>query len=80
YLLPSATEVPHLDLQLLEYPSPGNPLGVKGIGEAGTVPAAPAIISAVEDALRESGVRIAETPITPSRLFDLIHQAKVAAQ
>ena len=72
YLMPTAPEIPPMDVHLVEYPSTKNPLGVKGIGEAGTVPAAAAIISGVEDALRELGVRINETPISPARLFEMI--------
>src|SRR5262249_55331378 len=53
YLLPAAVEIPPLLVKLVEFPSTKNPLGVKGIGESGTVPAAAAIISGIEDALRE---------------------------
>jgi carbon-monoxide dehydrogenase large subunit len=73
YLLPSAPEIPPLDVHLAEYPSTKNPLGVKGIGESGTVPAAAAVISGIEDALRDYGVRIDEAPVSPRRLVELIH-------
>lgn len=76
YMLPTAPEIPNIHVELAEYPSPKNPLGVKGVGEAGTVPAAAAVISAVEDALREFGVRIGEAPISPARLFELIRLSK----
>jgi len=76
YLLPSATEIPLFGIHLAEYPSTKNPLGVKGIGESGTVPAAAAVISGVEDALRDYGVRIDEAPISPLRLFELIQASK----
>src|SRR5262249_35602967 len=72
YLLAGATEVPRIEVKLAEYPSPLNPLGVKGVGESGCVPAAGAIVSAVEDALAEFGVRIEEYPITPARLVEMI--------
>jgi carbon-monoxide dehydrogenase large subunit len=72
YLLPGATDVPNVEVTLVEYPSPLNPLGVKGVGEAGCVPAAGAIISAIENALSPFGVRIDEYPVTPSRLFKLL--------
>jgi carbon-monoxide dehydrogenase large subunit len=72
YLLPSATEVPTIEVTLVEFPSPLNPLGVKGVGESGCVPAAGAIISAIEHALAPFGVRIAEYPVTPARLFALL--------
>src|SRR5579864_285291 len=58
YLLPTAPEVPRIDVKLVEYPSPLNPLGVKGVGEAGCVPAAAAIVSAIENALAPFRVRI----------------------
>ena len=51
YLLPGATEVPNIEVTFAEYPSPLNPLGVKGVGESGCVPAAGAIVSAIENAL-----------------------------
>jgi aerobic carbon-monoxide dehydrogenase large subunit len=78
YLLPAAVEIPPMDVRLVEYPSTKNPLGVKGIGESGTVPAAAAVISGVEDALRDYGVRIDEAPISPARLFELIRASKAA--
>ena len=59
----------------IEYPSTKNPLGVKGIGESGTVPAAAAVMSGIEDALRDYGVRIEEAPISPARLFELIRKS-----
>ena len=76
YLLPTAPEMPNFDIQFLESPSPLNPLGVKGAGEGSTVPAAAAVISAVEDALKPFGVHIAEAPITPARIVALIAEAK----
>src|SRR5262245_14154434 len=72
YLLPTATEVPTLETMYKHTPSPLNPLGVKGVGEVGTIPAAPAIISAIEDALQPFGVRIAQVPVTPQKLVELI--------
>jgi carbon-monoxide dehydrogenase large subunit len=72
YLLPSSMEVPNLEIQFAEYPSPLNPLGVKGVGESGCVPAAGAIVSAIEHALSPFGVRIDEYPVTPARLFALL--------
>jgi carbon-monoxide dehydrogenase large subunit len=74
-MLPSAPEIPPMEIHLVEYPSTKNPLGVKGIGESGTVPAASAMISGIEDALRSYGVRIDEAPISPARLFHLIQAA-----
>ena len=76
YLLPSATEVPNIELHFLQSPSPLNPLGVKGVGESGCVPAAGAIVAAVEHALSPLGVTIGEYPMTPARLFALIEAAR----
>ena len=76
YLLPAAPELPTIGVHLVAYPSSKNPLGVKGIGESGTVPTAAAIISGIEDALRDYDVRIDEIPISPARLCQLIQAAK----
>jgi carbon-monoxide dehydrogenase large subunit len=75
YLLPGAVEMPRVELTFAEYPSPLNPLGVKGVGESGCVPAAGAIVSAIESALSPFGVRISEYPVTPARLFSLLHSS-----
>ncbi len=75
YVLPTAGDIPNIEVYLLEYPSPKNPLGVKGLGESGTVPAAAAIISGVEDALREFDVRITQAPINPVQIRSLIRGA-----
>jgi carbon-monoxide dehydrogenase large subunit len=76
YLMPTATEVPMITTLYKQTPSPLNPLGVKGVGEAGTIPAAAALISAVEDALAPFGVRIGHYPLTPGKLVELIRAAK----
>jgi aerobic carbon-monoxide dehydrogenase large subunit len=76
YVMPSATEVPRIEVKLAEFPSPLNPLGVKGVGESGCVPAAGAIIAAIEDALTPFGVRIGEYPVTPARLFALLTSSR----
>jgi len=75
YLLASSTETPMLEVRFRESPSPSNPLGVKGVGEGGTIPVAAAIASAVEDALAPFGVHITEVPIHPVRLVELIDGA-----
>lgn len=72
YLLPTSTDVPVFEVRFRESPSPRNPLGVKGVGEAGVIPVTAAVISAVEDALAPFGVRIDETPVSPVRLVELI--------
>jgi carbon-monoxide dehydrogenase large subunit len=76
YLMLTATEMPHIEVTMAEHPSPLNPLGVKGVGESGCVPAAGAIVSAVENALAPFGIRISEYPMTPARLFALLQAAK----
>ena len=63
-----------------ETPSPINPLGVKGVGEVGTIPAAAAIISAIEDALTPFGVHIAQVPIPPHKLVELIAKGQQAGR
>jgi carbon-monoxide dehydrogenase large subunit len=68
YLLPSSTDVPAVKSVHLETPSPLNPLGVKGAGEGGTIPAAAAIIAAIENALQPFGARFAESPLTPDKI------------
>jgi carbon-monoxide dehydrogenase large subunit len=68
FLMPYATEVPELTIGHRETPSPLNPLGVKGAGEAGVIPVGAVIASAVEDAL---GVPVREMPLSPQRLFEL---------
>jgi carbon-monoxide dehydrogenase large subunit len=72
YMLPGATEVPSITILFTQTPSPLNPLGAKGAGEVSTIPAAAAIMSAIEDALSPFGVRIAQTPVTPAKLVELI--------
>ena len=72
YLLPGSTDVPRVEMHHMETPSPLNPIGVKGAGEGGTIPAIAAIIAAIENALSPFGVTITEAPITPSRLVALI--------
>jgi len=79
YVMPSAPEVPMIEVTLAEFPSPLNPLGVKGVGESGCVPAAGAIISALENALAPFKVRISEYPMTPARLFDLLQASRAAS-
>jgi len=79
YLLPTAAEVPAIEIGHLETPSPLNPLGVKGAGEAGVIPVGALIAQAVEDALQEFGVRITEMPLSPNRLLEIITAASAVA-
>jgi aerobic carbon-monoxide dehydrogenase large subunit len=78
YLLPTAPALPAFATRYKETPSPMNPLGAKGAGEVGTIPAAAAVISAIEDALAPFGVAIDEAPVSPARLVELIRQARTA--
>ena len=74
YLVPTATEVPEILTEHLEVPSPFNPLGVKGVGEAGTIGAPAAVANAIEDALCSLGVKIREFPLIPNRIWELIQR------
>jgi len=74
YLLISAPEMPPIELIHQESPTPLNPLGVKGVGECGVVPTAPAIISAIEDALTPFGLEMTRVPITPSEIVAMIEE------
>lgn len=76
YLLPTAPTFPMFETQYRQTPSPLNPLGAKGAGEVATIPAAAAVISAIEDALRPYGVRITRYPVTPPLLRALIETAQ----
>ena len=70
FLMPYATEVPRIETAHLETPSPLNPLGIKGAGEAGVIPGAAVLAAAIEDA---EGVRIDRMPLSPSELWALRH-------
>jgi carbon-monoxide dehydrogenase large subunit len=72
YLLPTATDVPTIETAHRETPSPFNPVGLKGVGEAGCIPTGAAFAQAVEDALN---IEILDIPLSPNRLFTLIQQA-----
>ena len=76
YLLPVATDMPPIEVTHVESPSPLNPLGVKGAGEGGTIPATACVISAIEDALSPLGVTIGEHPVSPQRIVEMIATAK----
>ncbi len=75
YLLPTSTDVPKIESHHIETPSPLNPLGVKGAGEAGAIPVGALFAQAIEDALRPlvPDLTIAEIPLSPDRLFELVH-------
>ena len=75
YAIPKAAMVPWMDLDRTETPSPVNPMGVKGVGEAGTIGATPAIVGAIVDALSPFGVRHLDMPIKPETLWRIISKA-----
>jgi aerobic carbon-monoxide dehydrogenase large subunit len=79
YLVPSAADVPSLTLGHQITPSPTNPLGVKGVGEAGTIGAAPAVMNAVVDALSPYGIHNIEMPASPVRVWSAIQAANEGA-
>jgi carbon-monoxide dehydrogenase large subunit len=76
YALPTAAELPNFETYRTETPSPVNSLGVKGIGEAGTIAATPAVTAAVLDALAPLGVDWMDMPLAPVRVWEAIEQAK----
>ncbi|HEX3178227.1 MAG TPA: xanthine dehydrogenase family protein molybdopterin-binding subunit [Methylomirabilota bacterium] len=76
YLVPSATDLPKIDTVHLEYPSPRNPLGMKGLGEGGAISPPAAIANAIDDALAPLGVRVTATPASPARVLALIERAR----
>jgi carbon-monoxide dehydrogenase large subunit len=76
YLVPTAAEVPAIEVVHLERPSPTTLGGFKGVGEGGTIGAPAAIANAIADALAPLGVEITELPVTPERLFRLIARAR----
>ena len=74
--MPYATEIPAIQIEHIETPSPLNPLGIKGVGEAGAIPVGALIASGVEEAL---GVQITEMPLSPLKLFELAGQSTSAS-
>ena len=74
YAVPRAKHAPDFELDRTETPSPVNPLGVKGVGEAGTIGATPAIVNAIVDALAPFGVRHLDMPIKPQDVWRIINR------
>ena len=79
YVLPTAAELPTYEVASTETPTPYNPLGAKGIGEAATIGSTPAVQNAVVDALAPLGVRHVDMPLTPERVWRAIHEAENGA-
>jgi carbon-monoxide dehydrogenase large subunit len=73
YTLPSAADLPSFTTDRTVSPSTDNPLGVKGVGEAGTIASTPAVVNAVVDALRPFGVNDVQMPMTPERVWRAVH-------
>jgi aerobic carbon-monoxide dehydrogenase large subunit len=78
YLLPSAADLPHFTTDRTETPATTNPLGVKGVGEAGTIASTPAVVNAIVDALRPLGIHDITMPCTPERVWRAISEAPQA--
>jgi carbon-monoxide dehydrogenase large subunit len=76
YALPTASEIPNLETDRTETPSPSNSLGVKGIGEAGTIASTPAVVNAVIDALRHEGISYIDMPLTSLRVWQALEEAR----
>ena len=78
YLLPTAAEVPEIEIVHLESP-PQGPIDFRGVGENGAIGSPAALANAIEDALRPFGVRVTERHLSPSRILDLIEHGPVGA-
>jgi carbon-monoxide dehydrogenase large subunit len=76
YAMPRAADFPPFEVDHHDVPAKTNPLGVKGIGEAGTTGAPPAVMNAILDALRPLGVKHLDMPATPPRVWRAIEEAR----
>jgi aerobic carbon-monoxide dehydrogenase large subunit len=74
YLVPSAADLPHFDTGNTVHAAPGNPIGAKGVGEAGCIASTPAVVNAALDAVRHLGVSDIQMPLTPERVWRAIHR------
>ena len=79
YAIPGPTELPNFEVTLTQTPTPLNPLGAKGIGEAGSIGSTPAVHNAVIDALRHVGVQHIDMPLTPSKVWSAYSKALAAS-
>jgi aerobic carbon-monoxide dehydrogenase large subunit len=80
YLVPSAADLPSFTTDRTETPATSNPLGVEGVGEAGTIASTPAVVNAVLDAVRHLGVTDIDMPCTPQRVWRAVQSAQGAAK
>jgi len=71
--VPSAADLPHFDTGNTVHEAPGNPIGAKGVGEAGCIASTPAVVNAALDAVRHLGVSDIQMPLTPERVWRAIH-------
>ena len=76
YLIPTSAEMPRIDVYHENTPAPNNKLGVKGVGEAGTIPVPAAFAQALENALPDYDLEITETPLSPNRLYELLYKSE----
>jgi len=74
YLIPTSAEMPPIEVYHENTPAPNNKLGTKGVGEAGAIPVPAAFAQALENALLEFDLEITETPLSPNRLYELLHK------
>jgi len=74
YLVPAASDLPHFDTGNTVHVAPGNPIGAKGVGEAGCIASTPAVVNAALDAVRHLGVSDILMPLTPERVWRAIHE------
>jgi carbon-monoxide dehydrogenase large subunit len=77
YLVPSAPDLPMFETDRTVTPTPNNPMGLKGVGEGGTIGSTPAVVNAVMDALRPLGIRHLDMPLSPFRIWEAIQKAKL---
>jgi carbon-monoxide dehydrogenase large subunit len=74
YLVPAASDLPHFDTGNTVHEAPGNPIGAKGVGEAGCIASTPAVVNAALDAVRHLGVTDILMPLTPERVWRALHR------
>jgi carbon-monoxide dehydrogenase large subunit len=79
YALPKAHFLPHFETAKTETRTPVNPLGVKGVGEAGTIGSTPAVVNALVDALRPLGVRHVDMPLKPEKIWRILKERRAAS-
>jgi carbon-monoxide dehydrogenase large subunit len=77
YAVPTAVEIPRIESSFMYTPSPHNPIGVKGVGEAGSIAAPSAIVNAVVDALSGLGITHIDMPLKPENIWKVVKKAKV---